>query len=181
MPANLERFQYENIKERPLVIGWVENSKRNKKTEDSIDYKGLETILKVAVDELIKEGISIKTIYADANEKYRDAKAMQEYYGMIDIYVCVSLMEGTPRPVLEALSCGVPIITTDVGVVDEVLGPKQKQFILKERTVKEVKQKILKLYQKRELFEELSEENREQGMKNSSKTTVKQYEDFFTF
>ena len=126
VPANLERFQYENIKERPLVIGWVG-------------------------------------------------------YSTIDIYVCVSLIEGTPRPALEALSCGVPIISTDVGVVKELLGTKQKQFILKERSVKELKQKIRKLYQERELFEELSEENRKEGIKNSSKNTVKLYEDFFTF
>ena len=51
---------------------------------------------------------------------------MPEYYNGIDIYVCTSRTEGTPNTVLEAMACGVPVISTDVGIVPEVFGEKQK-------------------------------------------------------
>ena len=179
VPSNLERFNYENIKNRQLVIGWVGNSKWNKKSDTDIDYKGLKTILEVAIKELKEEGYNICSHYADVNDKYRNSSEMQKYYSEIDIYICVSLIEGTPRPVLESMCCGVPIITTDVGVVMEVLGEKQKTFILEERSVKCLKEQIKKIYSNRAILKELSMENLEEGKKNSSKTTVKKYVELF--
>ncbi len=175
VPSNLNRFEKENIINRPLIIGWVGNSKWNKKSENDIDYKGLKTILEVAIEELKKEGYEVIPYYADVNDRYRNAQEMQEYYSKIDIYVCVSLIEGTPRPLLEAMSCGVPIITTDVGIAQEVLGKKQKDFILEERNVKALKEKIKYLYHHRELLQELSQENIVEGKKNSSKSTIDLY------
>lgn len=175
VPEKIERFNKENIQKRPLVIGWVGNSKWNKKTENDVDYKGLKTILEVTVQELRQEGTEIKTLYADVNEKYRTPAEMQKYYSEIDIYVCSALIEGTPRPLLEAMSCGVPIITTDVGVACEVLGEKQKQFIIQERSVKKLKEKIQYLNNHREKLKELSDENIVEGIKNSTKETKDDY------
>ncbi len=175
VPENIERFNEENVQNRPLVIGWVGNSNWNKKSENDIDYKGLKTILEVAIKELKQEGNEIETLYADVNKKYRTPAEMQKYYSKIDIYVCASLIEGTPRPLLEAMSCGVPIITTDVGVACEVLGEKQKQFIMKERSVKELKEKIQYLNNHREQLRELSSENIIEGIKNSTKQTKDEY------
>ena len=129
--------------------------------------------------ELKEEGYNICSHYADVNDKYRNSSEMQKYYSEIDIYICVSLIEGTPRPVLESMCCGVPIITTDVGVVREVLGEKQKTFILEERSVKCLKEQIKKIYSNRAILKELSMENLEEGKKNSSKTTVKKYVELF--
>ncbi|WZB73295.1 glycosyltransferase family 4 protein [Achromobacter xylosoxidans] len=42
---------------------------------------------------------------------------MPAYYNSLDLYVCPSAIEGTPNPVLEAMACGVPVISTDVGIV----------------------------------------------------------------
>lgn len=41
---------------------------------------------------------------------------MNEYYNSLDCYICASIAEGSPAPVLEALACNVPVITTDVGL-----------------------------------------------------------------
>lgn len=180
VPSNLKRFDQVNVKDRPLVIGWVGNSKWNKKTEHDIDYKGLKTILEVAIKELKEEGYNLISHYADVNDKYRNSEEMQKYYSEIDVYTCVSLIEGTPRPVLEAMCCGVPIITTDVGIVHEVLGNKQKEFILKNRSVECLKERIKYLYNNRSILKDLSEENLKEGKKNSSKTTVNKYIDLFS-
>lgn len=160
-PINLERF--DDFK-RSLTIGWVGNSKA--RFED-IDLKGFNTILKPMVSELINQGYDVKEYYADRNEKWRTVDEMPEYYSQIDVCVCASIMEGTPLPVLEAMSCGVPIISTDVGVVSEALGKKQKEFIIGDREYgkndeeirAKLKEKLIYLCKNRDVLRELSAEN----------------------
>ena len=80
---------------------------------------------------------------------------------------------------LESMCCGVPIITTDVGIVYEVLGNKQKEFIIKDRSVEALKEKIIFLYNNRSVLKKLSDENIKEGKKNSSKTTINKYIELF--
>ena len=42
-------------------------------------------------------------------------------YYKADFYICFSEYEGTPNPALEALSCGLPVITTRVGNMPEII------------------------------------------------------------
>lgn len=112
-PMNLERFKFNNISKRPLVIGWVGNSAWNNADGSEIDYKGLHHILNPVLQELLNEEYDIQTHFADRQIKLIPNNEMPEYYKNIDIYITCSYQEGTPRPVLEALACGVPIIATD--------------------------------------------------------------------
>ncbi len=155
-PINLERFK--NLNNRPLVIGWVGNSAWEK---DSGDPKGVNTILKPAIKELQKEGLDIEMYFADRQERMIPHNEMVNYYSKLDLYICTSEMEGTPNPVLESMATGVPIISTDVGIVPDALGPKQKKYIMKERTKKELKRLIKEVYNNRKVLAELSEENLE--------------------
>lgn len=104
---------------------------------------------------------------------------MPEYYNSIDVYICASKTEGTPAPVLEAMACGIPIISTDVGIVPEAFGEKQKEFIMEERTKECLKSKMKKLIENKEYFEELSKENLEQIKKWDWKIISLQYKEFF--
>ena len=45
----------------------------------------------------------------------------EQVYWRASCYVCASQSEGTPNPALEALACGVPVISTPVGNMPEVL------------------------------------------------------------
>lgn len=45
---------------------------------------------------------------------------MPAWYRTLDLYVCASDSEGTPNPVLEAASCGIPVLTTNVGIVPDI-------------------------------------------------------------
>lgn len=183
-PINLERF--ESINNRPLIIGWVGNSGWNSKDGSNIDYKGLKTILNPVIDELISEGYNIKRNFADRQIKAIPNEEMANYYKDIDLYITCSYHEGTPRPILEAIACGVPIIATDVGIVPEVLGSLQSQFIIGDRTStddniirKNLKNCIKKLYENRDLLKKLSDENIARSKKLDSSNYKKLYYDFF--
>jgi GT2 family glycosyltransferase len=173
-PKNLERF--EKINQRKIVVGWVGNSKWQGHIED---YKGVQTILKPAIDELIKEGYPIEMRFADKNERMIPHNQMNDYYSTIDLYICTSKVEGTPNPVLEAMACGVPIISTDVGIINEAFGEKQKQMILEERSIDCLKKKIIYLIKNSNLFIELSKENLSSIQNWSWEYKVKNFDKYF--
>lgn len=166
-PANMNRFEHID----KLVIGWVGNSTWNDKEKDKngnpIDFKGFNTILKPVISELQKEGYEIELKCADRVVKQIANDEMCEYYSNIHIYTCVSYKEGTPKPLLEAMGCAIPVITTDVGVVSQALGNMQKDYIIgtriignNEKIIKtQLKEKIIYLYKNKEKLKKLSEEN----------------------
>ena len=167
-----------------LVVGWVGNSKWYIEQKD---FKGFCTILDPVLDELIQDGYKIKKHYADKNIKFRTQDEMPDYYNELDVCVVVAMCEGTPRPIIEAMACGVPIITTDVGLVQEALGPKQKQYIIgsreeganDEKIKKKLKEKIVELYNRREILKQLSKENYEYCVHNDIEHTYMQYKQYF--
>lgn len=141
-----------------LVVGWVGNSVWNHKAGN--DPKGLETILKPALAMLRDSGLAVRGHFADRRERWRPRADMPAYYGEIDLLVCCSAIEGTPNPVLEAMACGLPVVSTDVGIVPELLGPKQQAFIV-ERNVESLADAIRKIVQDPALSRALAEENLE--------------------
>ena len=153
-PVNLERLK--DVGKRTIRFGWVENS--NWKWAD-VDLKGVHTIIRPAIEELRKEGYDVELVTSDRNQKMIPHYLMPKFYEQVDCYVCASLHEGTPNPVLESMACGLPVISTDVGLIPELFGKKQKAFILKERTKEEMIRVMKQLIDHPEMFSELSEEN----------------------
>jgi glycosyltransferase involved in cell wall biosynthesis len=54
-------------------------------------------------------------------QRWRNRDEMLDFYRELDVYVCASLSEGTPNPCLEAAACGVPLVTTRVGNMPELV------------------------------------------------------------
>lgn len=161
---------------KKIVIGWVGNSNWGREYYE--DAKGVKTILNPSIKILKDKGYNIIECYADSSKKFIEKAKMPEYYKNIDILICSSLFEGTPNPVLEAMASGIPIVTTNVGVVNELFGKKQKKFIMKERTVNELVSKLEELINNKKLYKDISKENL-----NSIKKWVweKKAEDFKSF
>ena len=148
--------------------------------------KGFHSILKPAIEELREEGLLIEEFYADKNIKFRTNEEMPDYYQELDVCVIVSTEEGTPRPILEGMASGVPLITTDVGIAKEAFGPKQQEFIIGFRNgsndleIKEkLKDKLRLLYYNKELLKELSDENYQYGVLNDIDHLLPLYRNFF--
>jgi glycosyltransferase involved in cell wall biosynthesis len=67
---------------------------------------------------------------AAREEKWRTAA---EIYQAIDVYVCASRSEGTPNPCLEAAACGLPVVTTAVGNMPELIREGESGFLVERR------------------------------------------------
>lgn len=174
IPQNLERF--ENLES--VRIGWVGNSKF-KDSYGNEDLKGLESIIKPAIKELQEEGEKIELVLADRNIKMIPQEEMPNYYNSIDMYICASKTEGTPLTVLEAMATGIPIISTDVGIVKEAFGSEQEEYILQERSKDALKEKVKQLIKNKKYFKILSEENLEKIKKWDWKQICLSYKEFF--
>ncbi len=161
--VNLSIFQPDNLErltdtQREIIVGWAGNSQWGVELLDGFDHKGLETIIKVAVDELRSEGIRVRGEYLDRDSSGCSFLDMPDYYKSIDIYLCASDVEAIPNPVMEAMACGLPVISTDVGIVPEVFGSLQSQYIV-QREVNAFKAKIRKLVEHPQMRVALSQEN----------------------
>lgn len=62
-----------------------------------------------------------------------DNQKVHSYYreNPVDIFINVSISEGVPVSVMEAISYGVPVIATDVGGTSEIVFPPCNGFLLK--------------------------------------------------
>lgn len=63
----------------------------------------------------------VELVTAAREDKWRGPDEMREFYHSLDVYVCASRSEGTPNPCLEAAACGVPLVTTCVGNMPELV------------------------------------------------------------
>lgn len=178
-PTNLARFA--EVGSRPLRIGWAGNSAFGHWHEKGAteDLKGFHTVLKPVIENLRAKGHAIEERFADKQIRYIPHHRMNEYYQEIDVLVCCSLTEGTPNPVLEAMACGVPVISTDVGVVTEVVGPRQREFLMDKRSVAKLEHLLERLISSPQLSATLSEENLERIQPWSWKVKAENYRTFF--
>lgn len=102
-------------------VGWVGKIKGAKNYElvrelkPEVERLGM-TLVEVALD---KDSDSILT-----------RAQMRDFYAGIDFYLCTSWHEGTPNPCLEAAAMGVPLITTRVGNMPELVRSGENGFLI---------------------------------------------------
>lgn len=84
----------------------------------------------------------------------KDPRKLAEYYSAADSLLFTSLAENFPLVILEAMSCGLPIISFDVGGVSEAVAHKENGYVVKYKDKSDLKQGI-------DWLLKLSEENLE--------------------
>ena len=173
-PENLERFH----NPPKIIAGWVGNSTFVDSDNDN-DMKGVEGIIKPVIAELQEEGYDIELKLADRNIKKIPQNEMPAFYNSINLYICASKEEGTPMPVLESMAMGIPVISTNVGVVEEAFGKLQKELILEDRSKECLKEKIKELIKNKHQYKSLSEENLKQITNFDWSKIALQYKEFF--
>ena len=80
-------------------------------------HRGFHDVIEPAVAAV--PGVRLQT--AIREQHWRNHDEMLDFYRDLDVYVCASRSEGTPNPCLEAAACGVPLVTTRVGNMPELI------------------------------------------------------------
>jgi len=146
-----------------FTIGWVGNSAWGKQST-GYDIKGYQRLFVPMINELSARGLAVATKVADPQIKRIAFQDMPNFYRQLDVFVCTSAMEGTPNPVLEAMACGIPVVSTDVGIVPEAFGPLQRNFIVAAPDTASFSDAVAQILGDPELARALGTENRQQAM-----------------
>ena len=78
------------------------------------------------------------------------------YLPLFDLFVLPSLTEGLPVTLLEAMSCGTPIVSTRVGGIAEALENGEAGLLVEAGDIDELKEAIWTLYRNPELGKKLA-------------------------
>jgi glycosyltransferase involved in cell wall biosynthesis len=73
-------------------------------------------LARAAVEALGDPDVQILAVFGKENEE------MPWYYNAADVMVLCSESEGSPTSIKEALACNIPVVSTDVGDVREIIG-----------------------------------------------------------
>lgn len=141
------------IGDNDFVLGFVANAKANSSGRKGIDV--LLTVLETAGqtwDDLFlllvgpgweELGIQIEAIGIPViRYEFETTEDTASVYPLMDALLCTSREEGGPVTILEAMACGVPVVTSDVGHVPEVVTDGETGFVCPSRTPREYIQKI---------------------------------------
>jgi glycosyltransferase involved in cell wall biosynthesis len=120
---------------RSLRVGWAGSL-----TNATPEHRGVHEFIAPAVAAV--EGAELRL--AVREERWRSQEEMLEFYRSLDVYVCASRSEGTPNPCLEAAACGLPVITTRVGNMPELIRDGENGFFV-ERDAADIAEKLRRL------------------------------------
>ena len=151
--------EIEHSKKDTFTIGWVGNSAWGKQSQ-GFDVKGYHRLFQPMMADLTKRDFVVSEKVADPQLKHIPFEEMPDFYRSVDVFVCTSAMEGTPNPVLEAMACGIPVVSTDVGIVSEAFGDLQKRFIFNDPTPDCLATAVVVLLEDEQLRRAISKENR---------------------
>lgn len=116
----------------------------------SICEKGLDIIQTACAQ------ANVPLLYRDQSKEKNtlSQEALRDgYYRNASVYICASRWEGTPNPALEALACGLPVISTPVGNMPEIIQDGHNGFLVERnaesiagalRRLREMKQSVLR-------------------------------------
>ena len=129
-PASARATRFQRRPARPLkTIGWcgVPGCEKKFGGVDAKQFGVFEEIVKVS---------GLTPLVSYQNYTY---DTMQDFYDALDLLVCTSSTEGGPLGIFEAVACGVPVISTNVGLVKEL------NFIKTFETIEEANELIEQL------------------------------------
>jgi len=157
-----------------FTIGWVgQPTKGGYGNARPTDVKGYTNLLLPLVNYMKKyKDIKFK-ILANVWYKAQPYSEMPNWYNDVDVQICTSVSEGAPNPMFEAASCGLPLITTRVGSISELIVHGTNGFFVDTYNkvedipdrIKQFEKYILKLKNDRDICDQMGKNNRAKVVK----------------
>lgn len=155
-----------------LIVGWAGS------LDNHGNKRGFREFIEPICNELPEVALSVQA--KEKNYTADDAE-MRRFYNSCDLYICASRSEGGPRPVLEASACGVPVLSTDVGLVPELIRDGVNGFIV-ERNYQAIRNGLLRAVAMRDELPEMG--RRARALMEGSfswEKVIGQWTDFFQY
>ena len=90
---------------------------------------------------------------------FKSENELVSYYQQSNCFLLTSYREGTPTAILEAMACGLPIVTSNVGGIDNIISDGTNGFVIKTFDKKDYIEKILMLKNDLKLREKIFQSN----------------------
>jgi glycosyltransferase involved in cell wall biosynthesis len=103
-----------------LRVGWAGSL-----SNQTAEHRGVHEVIAKAV-----AAVGAELCLAVREERWRSHQEMVPFYQSLDVYACASRSEGTPNPCLEAAACGVPLVSTAVGNMPELIRDGENGFLV---------------------------------------------------
>lgn len=159
-------------KSKKLIVGWTGSLTNHP------GKRGFHEFIRPICNELADVELKVQ---AKEDNFITDDNRMRRFYNSLDLYICASRSEGTPRPVIEAAACGVPIISTDVGIVPELINHNINGWIVK-RNYAAIKAGLEQALRSRDQLPEMGKALRTKMEREFNwKKLIFQWTDFFDF
>jgi glycosyltransferase involved in cell wall biosynthesis len=94
-----------------------------------------ETLAAYAADLGVSESVSL----------VRETKNIGYFYGALDVFCLSSNSEGMPLTLLEALAAGVPVVSTDVGGIPEIIDSGKNGYLVPKGSAEALAERIVEL------------------------------------
>ncbi len=104
-----------------------------------------------------------------------------EFLAAADIFILPSLTEGFPNVLLEAMASGLPIITTDVDGVSEIIQEGNNGYIIPPRSPEKIAEAVINLSHNTVLLKKLSDNNLQKIRQFSWNRIIQQLENCCIF
>ncbi len=166
------------LNEDALVVGWVGRHFEQKRPEQivAVAHRVLRDVPR-AVFVMIGDGPLLERTRTQAAGDPRiqvmgHRADVADLYVAFDVFVLASAWEGLPRTILEALAAGVPVVTTDVSGIREVVRPGVNGFLADVGDVDELARLTSELLQDTRLRTEMAERARAVDHRYTARHTV---------
>jgi L-malate glycosyltransferase len=107
-------------------------------------------------------------------------KRIERYYSIADLFMMASEKEGMPLSILEAMSSEVPVVSTDVGGISEIMANGETGFLVEKGDIRELANKSIEILSNKSLSEKMGKTAREKILNSFTREKMaKSYERYY--
>ena len=153
---------HKKISERKNIIGYIGGFRKIKgvlnfvESIKLISNRNSESKFLIAGEGILKEEIikSLSDFPADivAMTEWIPHDKMPLYLNEIKLLVIPSFSEGVPNVAIEAMACGTPVLSTNVGVIPHLIKDGENGFILDNNSPEAISKRVLEIIEYDEAF-----------------------------